>query len=40
MLAMLIRLQLGWPDHQWLWLARVLPEGMPGGVMTPEFTCP
>src|SRR5262245_36668190 len=37
MLAMLIRLQLGWPDHQWRWLARVLPKGMPGGVMTPEF---
>jgi cytochrome c oxidase subunit 1 len=37
LLAALIRLQLGWPDHQWPWLGRLLPEGMPGGVMTPEF---
>ena len=37
MLAALIRLQLGWPEHQWLLLSRLLPKGMPGGVMTPEF---
>jgi cytochrome c oxidase subunit 1 len=37
MLATLIRLQLGWPEHQWTLLARLLPAGMPGGVMTPEF---
>jgi cytochrome c oxidase subunit 1 len=37
MLAALIRLQLGWPAHQWVWLSRVLPAGMPSGVMTPEF---
>src|SRR4029079_18673280 len=36
-LAALIRLQLGWPEHQWTLLARLLPKGMPGGVMTPEF---
>jgi cytochrome c oxidase subunit 1 len=36
-LASLIRLQLGWPDHQWPLLARLLPEGYPGGVMAPEF---
>src|SRR3954471_6248342 len=36
-LAALIRLQLGWPEHQWELLSRVLPKGMPGGVMTPEF---
>jgi cytochrome c oxidase subunit 1 len=36
-LAALIRLQLGWPEHQWLLLSRLLPTGMPGGVMTPEF---
>jgi cytochrome c oxidase subunit 1 len=36
-LAALIRLQLGWPTHQWLLLSRLLPKGMPGGVMTPEF---
>ena len=37
LLAALIRLQLGWPDHQWTLLSRLLPNGMPGGVMTPEF---
>jgi len=36
-LAALIRLQLGWPDHQWPLLARLLPSGYMGGVMTPEF---
>jgi cytochrome c oxidase subunit 1 len=36
-LAVLIRLQLGWPTHQWSWLARLLPVGMPSGIMTPEF---
>jgi cytochrome c oxidase subunit 1 len=36
-LAALIRLQLGWPEHQWVFLSRLLPTGMPGGVMTPEF---
>ena len=36
-LAVLIRLQLGWPEHQWQFLSRLLPTGMPGGVMTPEF---
>jgi cytochrome c oxidase subunit 1 len=36
-LATLIRLQLGWPEHQWTALSRLLPVGMPGGVMTPEF---
>ena len=36
-LAALIRLQLGWPEHQWVFLSNLLPKGMPGGVMTPEF---
>ena len=36
-LAVLIRLQLGWPEHQWQLLSRFLPKGMPSGVMTPEF---
>ncbi|OFV90355.1 MAG: cytochrome c oxidase subunit I [Acidobacteria bacterium RIFCSPLOWO2_12_FULL_65_11] len=36
-LAVLIRLQLGWPEHQWVFLSRLLPKGMPSGVMTPEF---
>ena len=37
LLAALIRLQLGWPTHQWTWLGQLLPTGMPSGVMTPEF---
>ncbi len=37
LLATLIRLQLGWPNHQWQWLSTLLPKGMPSGVMTPEF---
>jgi cytochrome c oxidase subunit I len=36
-LACLIRLQLGWPEHAWPLLARVLPEGYPSGIMAPEF---
>ena len=36
-LALLIRLQLGWPDQQWPLLARLLPNAYMGGVMTPEF---
>jgi cytochrome c oxidase subunit 1 len=36
-LAALIRLQLGWPEHQWVLLSHLLPKGMPNGVMTPEF---
>ena len=36
-LAGLIRLQLGWPDHQWPVLAQLLPKGYMGGIMTPEF---
>ncbi len=36
-LATLIRLQLGWPDHTWPLLAKLLPEGYQSGVMAPEF---
>jgi cytochrome c oxidase subunit 1 len=36
-LAMLIRMQLAWPGRQWPWLAQLFPEGMLGGIMTPEF---
>ncbi len=36
-LATLIRLQLGWPERVWPWLAVVLPEGYKSGVMAPEF---
>ena len=36
-LAMLIRLQLGWPGTQWPILGSIMPTGMASGVMTPEF---
>jgi cytochrome c oxidase subunit I len=36
-LATLIRLQLGWPDHVWPLLAKILPGGYQSGVMAPEF---
>jgi cytochrome c oxidase subunit 1 len=36
-LAAIIRLQLGWPTHRWVLLSRLLPAGMPDGIMTPEF---
>src|SRR3989304_3471056 len=37
LLAMLIRLQLGWPGTQWPILGSIMPTGMASGVMTPEF---
>src|SRR5262245_48828331 len=37
LLSMLMRLQLGWPSHLWPTLAKLLPKGMNGGVMAPEF---
>ncbi len=36
-MAMLIRLQLGWPSARWSLLATLFPSGMEGGVMKPEF---
>ncbi len=36
-LAMLIRLQLAWPDAKWPLLSKLFPRGMEGGVMNPEF---
>jgi cytochrome c oxidase subunit 1 len=36
-LAMLIRLQLGWPEAKWPLLAKLFPRGMSGGVMNPDF---
>ncbi len=36
-LAMLIRLQLGWPDEKWPLLAKIFPRAMSGGVMNPDF---
>ena len=37
LLAMLIRLQLAWPGHQWPLLEKLFPQGMLGGIMAPEF---
>jgi cytochrome c oxidase subunit 1 len=37
LLAMLIRLQLGWPGRSWPWLEKLFPQGMLGGIMAPEF---
>ena len=36
-LAMLMRMQLAWPDAKWPLLAKLFPSGMAGGVMKPEF---
>lgn len=36
-LSILMRLQLAWPSQSWPLLARLLPDGMEGGVMKPEF---
>lgn len=36
-LAMLIRLQLAWPDRAWPFLEAILPSAYPGGIMRPDF---
>lgn len=36
-LAVLIRLQLGFPSKPWPFLENLFPVGMAGGIMTPEF---
>lgn len=36
-LSILMRLQLAWPSHAWPLLGRLLPDGMQGGIMKPEF---
>lgn len=36
-LSILMRLQLAWPSQSWPLLGRLLPDGMEGGVMKPEF---
>ena len=36
-LAMLIRMQLAWPDATWPTLQWLLPNGFTGGIMKPEF---
>ncbi len=37
LLAMLIRWQLGWPGHPLPWMEQIAPNGMPGGIMVPEY---
>src|SRR5688572_20473816 len=37
LLAMLIRLQIAWPEKDFGWLGSILPRGYSGGVMNPEF---
>ncbi len=37
LLAMLIRWQLGWPGQPLPWMEKLAPDGMPGGVMVPEY---
>jgi cytochrome c oxidase subunit I len=37
LLAMLIRVQLAWPEKDYTWLGKILPMGYESGVMRPEF---
>ncbi|MBI1992156.1 MAG: cbb3-type cytochrome c oxidase subunit I [Candidatus Omnitrophica bacterium] len=37
LLAMLIRWQLGWPGQPLAFMEKLAPEGMPGGIMVPEY---
>jgi cytochrome c oxidase subunit 1 len=37
LLAMMVRLQLAWPERAWPLLTRILPSGYTDGVMNPEF---
>jgi cytochrome c oxidase subunit 1 len=37
LLAMMVRLQLAWPEKAWPLLTRILPSGYTEGVMNPEF---
>lgn len=37
LLAMLMRWQLGWPGHPLSFMEKIAPNGMPGGVMVPEY---
>ena len=37
LLAMLMRWQLGWPGAPLAFMEKIAPEGMPGGVMVPEY---
>ncbi|MBI3331079.1 MAG: cytochrome c oxidase subunit I, partial [Candidatus Omnitrophica bacterium] len=37
LLAMLLRWQLGWPGQPLAFMEKLAPDGMPGGVMVPEY---
>ncbi len=37
LLAMLIRWQLGWPGQPLAFMQKLAPNGMPGGIMVPEY---
>src|SRR3990167_9764747 len=37
LLALLLRWQLGWPGQPLPFMEKIAPEGMPGGVMVPEY---
>jgi cytochrome c oxidase subunit 1 len=37
LLALLIRWQLGWPGKALPFMEKIAPEGMPGGIMLPEY---
>ncbi|MBE3597749.1 MAG: cbb3-type cytochrome c oxidase subunit I [Limnochordaceae bacterium] len=37
LLAMLMRLELGWPGSSWPLLGRILPQGFPNGIMNQGF---
>ncbi len=37
LLAMLIRWQLGWPGQPLAFMEKIAPNGMPGGIMVPEY---
>jgi cytochrome c oxidase subunit 1 len=37
LLAMLIRWQLGWPGRPLPFMEKIAPNGMPGGIMVPEY---
>ncbi len=37
LMAMLLRWQLGWPGRPLPFMERIAPEGMPGGVMVPDY---
>ncbi len=37
LLALLVRIQIAWPDHDFGFVARMLPQGFDEGIMKPEF---